>query len=490
MKTAKVAALLASGAVLGWVLIVPAIVGVHTEDKIRHDIDSLQQSRMLPWKVTVDNYERGWFASSARVSYSLPVAGQVLRFAVDYKVNQFAVPFWRWARTDYTITPLDATGSPAGGPLALEAYSIKTFWGRTDTTLHADELNWGATDGNAVSMRKLLASISTEEGKPMQYKLSMAGFSLRSPLPQGSGVLQLVAANLQADGHQASATTAKDSWQMDSKQKLESLELLVDNNSIMRMGGIGVDASMQDKGSTVDMVYRSRAEKAQLGPINHAFGVKEVRMDFSYVNINKQGYADWQSRSSQLYANAGSMSTAALEQAAADALLKSAGSLLGSSPAFRIEQLGFQTDKGMLRSTLELRFDGNGMPAGELTVQTLLPLLRDRLGGKASVQLDRGLLNEIAAQAGGIDAAGQSAQMVEASIHSAVQQGWLSDNGQRLNADFSFSRDGASLNGHPLPAMGSLLGGAPAAMPASPAPAQAAAEPAEQPEPNLPDGNN
>jgi hypothetical protein len=133
MKTTKLVALTAAGLVLGWVLLLPGIVGVRTEDKIRNDIDSLQQNKLMPWTVKVDHYDRGWFGSSARVSYSVPVAGQLLRFAVDYKVNQFAVPLQRWARTDYTITPLDATGNGSGSPLPIEAWSIKTFWGRTDT---------------------------------------------------------------------------------------------------------------------------------------------------------------------------------------------------------------------------------------------------------------------------------------------------------------------------------------------------------------------
>jgi uncharacterized protein YdgA (DUF945 family) len=138
---------------------------------------------------------------------------------------------------------------------------------------------------------------------------------------------------------------------MDAQQKLESMEVLVDNNSVLRLNGLSLDAAMQDKGSLVDMRYHSRAEKGQLGPINHAFAIKDARMDFSYANINKQGYADWQSRINQLYASSGSMSTAALQQASAHALLDSAASLLGSSPAFRIDQFGFQTDKGGLRST-------------------------------------------------------------------------------------------------------------------------------------------
>jgi uncharacterized protein YdgA (DUF945 family) len=73
-------------------------------------------------------------------------------------------------------------------------------------------------------------------------------------------------------------------------------------------------------------------------------------MDFSYANINKQGYADWQSRINQLYASSGNADALAMQQASAQALLDSAASLLGSSPAFRIDQFGFQTDKGGLQA--------------------------------------------------------------------------------------------------------------------------------------------
>ncbi|QBJ79720.1 DUF945 family protein [Aquitalea sp. USM4] len=483
MKTTKLAALAATGLVLGWVLVLPGIVGVRTEDKIRNDIDSLQQNKLMPWTVKVDHYDRGWFGSSARVSYSLPLAGQTLRFAVDYKVNQFAIPLQRWARTDYTITPLDASGNNSGNPLAIEAWSIKTFFGRTDTTLKADELHWASPDGNALDLRKLLATIQTEDGKPMQYRMNMAGATLRVAVPTGAGgVVQLVLGNLQADGHQAAMASVKDSWQMDAQQKLESMELLVDNNSVLRLNGLSLDAAMQDKGSLVDMLYHSRAEKGQLGPINHAFAIKDARMDFSYANINKQGYADWQSKANQLYANPGNTDALAMQQASAQALLDSASSLLASSPAFRIDQFGFQTDKGGLHGSLELRFDGNGMLTGVQTAQSILPLLRDRLSGRAAMQLDRGLLNELAGQAAGSADTARTAQMMDASISSAVQQGWLSDNGQRLSADFSFNRDGAVLNGHPLPSMAGLLGGNPAAT--APQAAAPAAAPAEE---NAPD---
>jgi uncharacterized protein YdgA (DUF945 family) len=479
MQTKKVVVLATSVVVLGWVLVVPGLVGVRSEEKIRQDIDKLQQSTLLPLTVKVDAYDRGWFSSSARVSYSLPLAGQVLRFAVDYQVNQFAIPFLRWARTDYTITPLNANGVASGAALALEAYSIKTFLGRIDTTLKATDLQWNSADGNAVGMRNLLANISTEEGKPLQYKLSLAAISVRSPLPAGAGSeLQLVANNLQAEGHSAQATTAKDNWQMDSQQKLEALEVSLDKTSLARLNGLGFDATIQDKGSTVDMTYHSRAEKGQFGPINHALAVKEVSIDFSYLNINKQGYADWQHKINQFYASAGGVSNPALEQAAGEAMLKSASSLLVSSPAIRIDQFGFQTDKGGLHSSMELRFDGNGMPAGELAVQNIQSLLHERLSGKANLQLDRALLSDLVAQMSGTAANAQSAQMLEAGIHSAVQQGWLSDKGQRLSADFSFNRDGASLNGHPLPAMAGLLGTeTPAEAPAAPlAPEPAPAE--------------
>ena len=459
MKTTKLVALAATAVILGWVLVLPGIVGVRTEEKIRNDIDSLQQNKLMPWTVKVERYDRGWFGSSARVSYSVPVAGQLLRFAVDYKVNQFAVPLQRWARTDYTITPLDAAGNASRSPLAIEAWSIKTFWGRTDTTLQADALHWASPDGNALELRKLLASINTEDGHPMQYQLKLGAATLRAALPAGGSVVQVQLDNLQADGHQAAMASVKDSWQMDGQQKLESMAVLVDNNSVLRLNGLSLDAAMQDKGSLVDMLYHSRAEKGQVGPINHAFALKDVRMDFSYVNINKQGYADWQSKSSQLYANAGNLHETAMQQVAVQALLSSASSLLASSPSFRIDQFGFQTDKGGLRGNLELHFDGNGMATGELTAQSILPLLRDRLSGKASMQLERGLLNDMAAQAGGAADTARTAQMMDAGINSAVQQGWLNDKGQRLSADFSFNRDGALLNGHPLPSMAGLMGG-------------------------------
>ena len=480
MQTRKVAVLVASTVVLGWVLVVPGLVGVRSEEKIRQDIDKLQQTTLLPLTVKMDAYERGWFSSSARVSYSLPLAGQLLRFAVDYQVNQLAIPFLRWARTDYTITPLDAKGAASGAALALEAYSIKTFLGRTDTTLKAADLQWKGAEGNAVGVRNLLANISTEEGKPLQYKLSLAALNMSGPLRSAPGSeLQLLANNLQMEGHGANAVSAKDSWQMDSQQKLESLEVLLNKTSLARLDGLALEAAIQDKGSTMDMSYHSRITKGQFGLVNHALALKEVRMDFSYLNINKQGYADWQHQLGQFYARADNTSDAALEQAAGEAMLKSASSLLASSPAIRIDQLGFQTDKGGLRSSMELRFDGNGMPAGELAVQNIQLLLHERLSGKAKLELDRGLLSDLVAQMSGTAANAQSAQMLEAGIHSAVQQGWLSDNGQRLNADFSFNRDGASLNGHPLPAMAGLLGGEPpAGVPAAPAatePAPAAA---------------
>ncbi|WP_293765216.1 DUF945 family protein [uncultured Aquitalea sp.] len=457
----------AAALTLAGVLAAPVMVGVRTEEKIRQDIDQLERDKTSTVSARLEQYDRGWFASSARVLYSVPLGDQLARLAVDYRVNQLPIPFQRWTRTDYTVTPVDAAGKPLGDPLPLTAYSIKNFLGGLDTFVDSAELNWREVDGSALTLNGLNAEFHSEDGKPMQYRASVGGLTLRAPLPEGRQ-LAMLAGKLTAEGRSSPAFAASDVWQMEASQRLDSLEIQINGQSMARFGKLSMDAALQDKGALMDALYHSRIGEGQLGAAGQAVSISDLRLDFSLINLDKQGYADWQTRTRQLYSVYG-QDQQALAQGQLDGLMQSAPRLLAASPAFRLDQLSFTTANGALHASMELRFDGSGLQAASVVSAGLPALMRDRLAGRAALQLDKRLLTQAAAMAGEGASAAAMTQAVESGMQQAVRQGWVNDGGDKISTDASFSRDGASINGHPMPDMARLLRGTASTVAAEPA---------------------
>jgi hypothetical protein len=84
--------------------------------------------------LSLQQFDRGWFTSTAKVQLKLPIGGQVQVMQLDYKIKQLPLPFMRWSRTDISFTPLDEQGKP-GLPLPLTLESIRKTDGSNDSHL-------------------------------------------------------------------------------------------------------------------------------------------------------------------------------------------------------------------------------------------------------------------------------------------------------------------------------------------------------------------
>jgi hypothetical protein len=74
--------------------------------------------------LSLQQFDRGWFTSTAKVQLKLPIGGQLEVMQLDYKINQLPLPFMRWSRTDIS-SPLDEQGKPGLPlPLTLKASAI------------------------------------------------------------------------------------------------------------------------------------------------------------------------------------------------------------------------------------------------------------------------------------------------------------------------------------------------------------------------------
>jgi hypothetical protein len=63
--------------------------------------------------LSLQQFDRGWFTSTAKVQLKLPIGGQVQVMQLDYKIKQLPLPFIRWSRTDISFTPLDEQANQA-----------------------------------------------------------------------------------------------------------------------------------------------------------------------------------------------------------------------------------------------------------------------------------------------------------------------------------------------------------------------------------------
>jgi hypothetical protein len=90
-------------AVAGWCAIAPGIVGMRYEEKMRSDFATMG-NKAGGSMLSLQQFDRGWFTSTAKVQLKLPIGGQVQVMQLDYKIKQLPLPFMRWSRTDISFT--------------------------------------------------------------------------------------------------------------------------------------------------------------------------------------------------------------------------------------------------------------------------------------------------------------------------------------------------------------------------------------------------
>nr|WP_199067941.1 DUF945 family protein [Chromobacterium sp. ASV5] len=457
-------------AVAGWGLIVPYMVGKQAEDELREQVEQLGQDAGLPFSVRLAKLERGWFFSEARVVYAPAFGKRGVALALDYRINQFAIPFSRWSETRIAPSLIDGAGNPAGLPIQADIVSVKGMDGETVTRASIPAFSWSDSHGLRLSIRQLNAALHRRQGQPLRYRFDAAGAQLQFAPAAGGAPLVAQFNQLAGEGVAHPAQQADQPWASRQHGQLASFHIQQGGKTLFQADGLTVDAEVRDQGDSVDIYYQNRLAGSQLsGP--KPLRLSNLKFDFSYLNLNKAAFLALQKQLKTLQQRQAA-GKATDPGADLEALLQAAGGLLRHSPSFHVDDFSFSLPQGSWHSRLSLSFDGKNLPPDAFKSLAALPALQSRASGELEARMDRKLL----------DALNQSqladrARAADAALQGLVAQGLLKDNGKELSSTLTFNTKGMQVNGQPFVPGGKLPaipGESPAPAPAiAPAPASA-----------------
>ena len=475
MKLITGAAATLALAVAGWCAIAPGIVGMRSEDKMRSDFAALGNSSAGSL-LSLQQFDRGWFSSSARAQLKLPLGGQLQVFQLDYHINQFPLPFVRWTRTDTTITPLDAQGQP-GQPLPLQIDTIRATDGSTSSHFSGQDITLGSPAGALTFSIK--GSARSQPGQPVSYDLTLPDISYRAAIP-AAGDIRLSMVNLKLNGSLAAFSTPQEPWASQLTQQFDSASLQSNNMPLAQLGPAHLDIAVQDKAGNVDISYRTHLSSLKLTPSGLPPGLQPIQqdnidVDFSYNNLHKQTLTAWQTEALTLNNRADLRSNpAAMQQASMALVYKYMGGFLAQSPNFKLDRLSFHMPQGSFKANFTIAFDGSGVKPGDITLAWLAAQGQRRSSLQAGMTLERSLLNGLLPRSGGPGQTAQARASADVMLAQWQAQGLIKDDGKFISSSLQIDSSGIKANGQPLnlPAAMAGMSSAPAqAAPTAPAPA-------------------
>jgi len=473
MKLITGAAATLALAVAGWCAIAPGIVGMRSEDKMRSDFAALGNSSAGSL-LSLQQFDRGWFSSSARAQLKLPLGGQLQVFQLDYHINQFPLPFVRWTRTDTTITPLNAQGQP-GQPLPLQIDTIRATDGSTSSHFSGQDITLGSPAGALTFSIK--GSARSQPGQPVSYDLTLPDISYRAAIP-AAGDIRLSLVNLKLNGSLAAFSTPQEPWASQLTQQFDSASLQSNNMPLAQLGPAHLDIAVQDKAGNVDISYRTHLSSLKLMPPGlPPIQQDNIDADFSYNNLNKQTLTAWQTEALALNNRADLRANpAAMQQASMALVYKYMGGFLAQSPNFKLDRLSFHMPQGSFKANFTIAFDGSGVKPGDITLAWLAAQGQRRSSLQASMTLERSLLDGLLPRSGGPGQTAQARASADVMLAQWQAQGLIKDDGKFISSSLQIDSSGIKANGQPLnlpAAMASMSGmnGAPVQpAPAAPAP--------------------
>lgn len=445
--------------VLAWVAVVPGIVGMRAEAEFgKMDQDALGSSS-LPISTKLASFQRGWFSSTAKTEYAISMGAQPVRLAVTHQVNQFAIPFYRWAKITHTIALVDDKGAETPLPVKLNASSDKLFFGGLSTSVAAPEIDWQNQEGLHIVGKNLNLNFHGKSGETQKYELNLPSLSATTAGTQ----INVNLSNLNLNGTYKDEKSATDTWKQDGHIKLDSIEAARNGNAFLKLQNLVMDTDLKDHGNNFDLVYQTKIDKSLFGDANGVVA-DDIHFDFSYLNLNKDGLLKIQAASKAFYeaaakappvAGAGVAAVAAPDdstdaklaqkKAQMAMLMQHAGELAASSPGFRIDRFSLKTPNGEVAGTFEVNLDGKGLTPDALTGDNVMALLKEKISGKGSLTLARDVFLNAFEQKNA--AAPAQRQMKENQLKMYVNQGYIKDDGKQLSLESTFGPQGVVVNG-------------------------------------------
>lgn len=442
-------------AVTGWCTIAPGIVGMRSEDKMRSDFAALGNSSAGSL-LSLQQFDRGWFSSSARAQLKLPLGGQQQIFQLDYHINQFPLPFVRWSRTQTTITPLDAQGQP-GQPLPLQIDTIRATDGSTSSQFSGQNITLGNPAG-ALSF-SIKGSARSQAGQPVSYDLTLPDISYRATVP-AAGDIRLSLVNLKLNGSLAAFSTPEEPWASQLTQQFDSASLQSGTLPLAQLGPAHLEISVRDKAGNVDVSYRTHLASLKLTPPGlPPIQQDNIDADFSYNNLHKQTLTAWQSEALALNNRADLRANpAAMQQASMALVYKYMGAFLAQSPSFKLDRLSFHMPQGSFKANFTIAFDGSGVKPADITLPWLAAQGQRRSSLQAGMTLERSLLDGLLPRSGGPGQTAQARASADVMLAQWQAQGLIKDDGKFISSSLQIDSSGIKANGQPLKLPAAMAG--------------------------------
>jgi uncharacterized protein YdgA (DUF945 family) len=460
MKPAKIAISIGAALIATWVLIVPGLVGMRAEADTNKDIADLSRSFSLPVTAKLESFDRGWFFSTAKTSYLIPVGPQFIRLTATHHINQLAIPFYHWAKISYDINLVDDKGLPAPSAIKANASSVKKFFGEKTLDFAIPEINFENGEGLHVAGKNITAKVNWITNGKQEYAFTVPSLTFTGPSPSSidKAPFSVNLNSFSITGHSEGAQTAAGTWVLKSHVTLASIEATQGNTSIMKMDNLAMDADLKDHGQNIDMVYQTKIDKSLFGVAN-SVNINDIKFDFSYLNLNKEALLKWQAANHAFYAEttanpAGASSEIADQKAQIALFMKQIGDLARHSPGFKIDQFNFKTPNGEVATTFEVNFNGKDLAPDAFSSGNPITLIKERTSGQGALKLDRNVITKALDKQNLNSPDAQMLatqhQKLEAAIKTFIDQGFVKDDGKQLSLDYTFGPQGVVINGKPL----------------------------------------
>ncbi len=486
MKAIKAIGAVAALGVAGWCLIAPGVVGFRYEDKMRAEFAKLANGPASQF-LTLEQFDRGWFVSTAHARLKLQQACKTQSYELAYKINQFAIPFSRWARTDITITPLTPEGQPAGAPLPLTATTLSGMDGVNRTHLSGHDVPFGDPGSGQLGF-SIEGDVSTAENQPVSYDLTLPALNYQFAAGGKNGGVAMRLSNLKISGAIAPDSQKADApWASQLKQQFDGLDVLMGATPMVHAGPGSLDIAVQDQGANVGISYRTHLAALKLTPPNaQPVDLDNIDADFSYTNLSKHALVAWQKDAAALNTCSDLQNNpAALQDASMKMAMQHAGGFLSQSPSFSLDRLAIHMPQGGFNGNFAIAFDGKGVPATAISPQWLAEQGKNRVTIKAALSVDRALLDKLATLSGTPEQAAQARAMSENMLAQWQSKGWIKNDGKQVSSSLVVTAAGVTANGQALSLPAMMPGAMPpaAAVPPTPPAAPVAPPPSANPAP-------
>ena len=445
---------------IGWIAVLPGVIGMKAEEEVNAILTDSAKNEATQFQEKTRFFNRGWFFSTAQSEYQIMLGTKRVHLVVDHSINQFAIPFYRWAKINHSINSISFDGNVLPLPANLQASSDRLFFGGYSTLVSLPTYDY--KEGELVITGTDLAlQIKGKSSEKLTYNLDMPKLTISA----FSEPLKLELVNFKMNGVSSANATPQEKWAQHGEVKFESFAWSKNNEPIFSIANFKIDGDLKDEGAHVGIIYKMHIDKVKFSSMmtratlgGEGFDADNLVFNFSYNNLNKEALLNLSksfSHSKQpvfsdvMTSNtdgndSDDMNNQELAQIdSTENVLQKSGALILGSPSFKIDELSLKTTYGAFYAKAELDLDGKDFDSSNVSWITLQSALKPRLSGKGSFKIARDLMIKIGTDTDNLD----QIQAKENMIKEYVAEGYIKDDGKDISSEAKFDKEGVVVNG-------------------------------------------